>query len=139
MEALCLQRSLGGTTELHFSISTWSEVVLHPDIQLAGQNTERGQQETGQSLGNLLDEGKPGEQGLPSSGRRRRRRLGETSGLPRVRTARQGCHQPSFGTCLCLGSPWKLSSRLTSQPIAELHSGAAETEVKAKPWNLWLS
>lgn len=42
---------------------------------------ERGQQESGQRQGNLLDEGKPGEQGLPSSGRRRRR-LGETPGQP---------------------------------------------------------
>lgn len=41
---------------------------------------ERGQQESGQRPGNLLDEGKPGEQGLPSSGRRRR--LGETPGQP---------------------------------------------------------
>lgn len=75
MEALCLERSLGGTTELHFSISTWRQLVLHPNIQLAGQNME-----TGQRLGNLLDEARPGEQGLLSSGRRRRRWLGETHG-----------------------------------------------------------
>lgn len=80
MEALCLERSLGGTAELLFSISTQSELVLHPDIQLAGENMGRGQQETGQRLGNLLDEARPGEQGLPSSGRRRR--LGESQGLP---------------------------------------------------------
>lgn len=81
MEALSLQRSLGGTSELLFSISTWSELVLHPDVQLAGQNMGKGQQEPGQRLGNLLDEARPGEQGLPSSGRRRRR-LGESPGPP---------------------------------------------------------
>lgn len=135
MEALCLERSLGGTAELLFSISTQSELVLHPDIQLAGENMGRGQQETGQRLGNLLDEARPGEQGCPAQG-------GgggwERAKVSQVRTAKQCCHQLSSGTHLCPGSPWKLPSRLTSQPAAELHSGAGEMEVKAEPWSLWL-
>lgn len=62
----------------------------------------------------------------------------ERAKVSQVRTAKQCCHQLSSGTHLCPGSPWKLPSRLTSQPAAELHSGAGEMEVKAEPWSLWL-
>lgn len=113
-------------------------MVLHPDIQLAGQNRERGQQETEQRLRNLLDEGKPGEQGLPSSGKRRRR-LGETPGLPGVRTAKQGLPPAKIWD---MSVPWVTLETFFQThfpPTAELHSGAGETEVKAEPWSLWLS
>lgn len=62
----------------------------------------------------------------------------ERAQVPQVRTAKQCCHQPSSGMCLCPGSPWNLPSRLTSQPAAELHSGAGGMEVQAEPWSLWL-
>lgn len=67
---------------------------------------------------------------------------GEGGGWERPQVS-QGSGQPSrAATSQALGhvcAPWKLYSRLISQPTAELPSGAGETEVKAEPWSLWLS